>query len=57
MKTVSDYEVVRFEDLETLIKEVKNGLFKGWQPYGKLMITGGCGDEDVYAQVMVKYED
>ncbi len=60
-KEIMDYEIISSKSLNEVVKYVKDGLNKGWQPYGELKAVAFRTDEEVdyieYVQAMVMYEE
>lgn len=69
-KIIESYELITSTDSEQVIRDVKDGIQKGWQPFGPISISSyvaQVGEYDYgdplkesithYAQVMVKYQE
>lgn len=53
---ILDYEIIAAVDFNDVVRYVKSGLEKGWQPYGLLLVVTGADEDRIYCQAMVKYE-
>lgn len=58
MQKIVDYEILDFSHSEHVVLHAKQGLIKGWQPYGELKVVRVNDNDDVRLfQVMVLYEE
>lgn len=53
MQQIVDYDVVKADDLETLVKKVRESLEKGWVPHGGIC-EGGDNDNYKFFQAIVR---
>lgn len=55
-RKIDSYELISSRDQEYVIKEVKEGISKDWEPLGPIQVTYSNEGNPLYTQTMVKYE-
>ncbi len=56
---ITDYQLIKTEDLQDLVNNVNDNIAKGWQPFGSMTFVPTYADNSgkQYVQIMVKYKD
>lgn len=61
MNKIIDYEIITSDDWEYVVRNVKLGLLKGWQPLNGIQLSSYVNVDGesftYYAQAMVLHED